>query len=342
MPQRLTLRERPDLSDRDWNRLVRSYPDATIFHLSGWHDVLGRSHPGAVIRFQIEQNGEVCGHWCGLLLSRFGARVFGAPMPGSATDYMYPLFATTPPAPETLLDTLSDWARARSVALLEIGGAYFGETALAAKGYAVRHTRSYRVDLSGGEAGVWKQLKPAMRNKVRKAEKHGVIVTRDTPHDFPERFFGMLRQVFLRQGAVPTYSLGLIRTVVDVLGEAGQLQTLTAWHEGQPVSALILFRDGRSLYFWGGASYETAFPVGANDLIHWHALREGANQGLLAYDTCGGGDYKEKFGGTLIHYPAGHLAVNPLFGIVRSVVKRGVSARQRVLGHLQTLRQRSL
>jgi hypothetical protein len=336
----ITLRERPDLTGNEWDQIVRPYAAATVFHLSCWHDVLNDSQPGKLVRFDVELDGRVCGHWCGLVLTRFGTRVFGAPLPGSATDYMYPLFSTPPPAGQ-FLDAVLAWAKHRGIALLEVGGAYFSEAELASKGYEIHQTRSYRVDLSAGESGVWKNLKPAMRNKVRKAEKQGITVTEDTPPDFPSLFFDMLRQVFLRQASVPTYSLGLIDTVVRVLSQSGNLKTLTAWHNGAALSSLILLTDDKAAYFWGGASYETAFPVGANDLIHWHALRFATRRGLLVYDTCGGGNYKEKFGGPLIHFPAGHLAVNPLFGIVRSAVKRGVRARQLVLGRLQTLRQRS-
>lgn len=333
----VSLRERPDLPRDEWDEVVASYPSATVFHLSCWHDVLKDSYPGKVVRFEVERDGRVCGHWCGLLLSKFGAQVFGSPLPGSATDYMYPLFSTPPPAGE-FLDAVIAWAKDRGIALLEVGGAYFSEAELASKGYEIHHTRSYRVDLSAGESGVWKNLKPAMRNKVRKAEKHGVLITEDTSSEFPSRFFGMLRHVFLRQASVPTYGLGLVQTVVRVLTQSGNLKTLTAWHSGEALSSLILLTDDKAAYFWGGASYETAFPLGANDLIHWHALRFATSRGLLIYDTCGGGDYKQKFGGALISFPAGHLALNPLFGIVRSAVQRGFRARQLVLGRLQSLR----
>lgn len=340
MIRTITLRERPDLAGGTWDRLVSAYPGATIFHRSCWHEVLERSHPARVVRFEILGDGEVYGYWCGLVLSRFGARVFGAPLPGSATDYMYPLFFDPPPM-GLFLDAVLAWAKSRAISLLEIGGACFPEADLQAKGYEVRHTRSYRVDLSGGEAEVWKNLKPAMRNKVRKAEKHGITITDDTPPDFPSRFFEMLRHVFLRQASVPTYSLKLIETVVDVLGRSGNLKTLTAWHQQEPVSSLILLTDDTTAYFWGGASYDSAFPVGANDLIHWHAFQFATARGLRTYDTCGGGEYKEKFGGPLLHFPAGHLAVHPLFGLVRSAVQQGVRTRQLVLGRLHTLRQRS-
>lgn len=176
-----------------------------------------------------------------------------------------------------------------------------------------------------------------MRNKVRKAEKNGVFVTEDTPADFSRRFFGMLKDVFHRQGATLTYSLEFVDTVVRVLARSGNLKTLTAWHGDEALASLILLVDGRSLYFWGGASYTKAHRFGANDMMHWHALRFATNEALLVYDTCGGGHYKEKFGGTRVCFPAGYLALNPLLGLVRSAGPRVVRARQLFLGKLQSL-----
>jgi CelD/BcsL family acetyltransferase involved in cellulose biosynthesis len=333
----VTLRERGDLTGAAWDAHVRAHPAATIFHRACWHDVLDAVRPGGTLRFEVELDGQPVGYWCGFLMRRFGLKVFGSPLPGSATDYMYPLLSV-PVAPGAILEGVERWARRRGVAHLEIGGECFPAADLAVRGYGPYQTRSYRVDLSGGEAAVWKALKPAMRNKVRKAEKLGVVVTEDTAPDFPARFFALLEDVFHRQNSVPTYDLRLITAVVKTLGAAGHLRTLTAWHEGRMLSSMILLVDEHSAYFWGGASYAGAYPFGANDLIHWDALKWCTAQGLRTYDTCGGGEYKEKFGGTLHYFPAGYLALNPLFGLVRSAVRHGVRARQRLLGGWHKLR----
>ncbi len=336
MKYRVSIREWLGFAGEEWDEIVASYPSATIFHLSCWHDVLNESRPGRVVRFEVEYDGRVCGHWCGFLLRKFGVQVFGAPLPGTATDYMHPLFSTTPPAGE-FLDGVLRWAKERGVGLVEVGGKYFTETELASKGFQTYHTCSYRVDLSAGESGIWKRLKPAMRNKVRKAEKSGVRITDDMPTDFPARFFAMLEDVFHRQAAVPTYSLELIETVVRVLDRSGHAKTFTAWHNDEALACVILLVDATTAYFWGGASYRSAYSLGANDLIHWHALRFAVSRDLLVYDTCGGGDYKKKFGGTLITLPAGYLPLNPLFSLARSVVRQGIRTRQLVLGRLRYL-----
>ena len=339
MPQTVLIRPLPDITASAWDEMISSYRDETVFHLSGWHACLDRSLPGTVVRFEIQADGRVCGHWCGFLVTKFGARVFGAPLPGSATDYMYPLFSNAPP-PSEFLDAVGTWARENRIALVELGGEYFSAADLAAKGYTLRNAQTYRLDLSGGADEVWSHLKPAMRNKIRKAEKSGVVVTEDTSPDFPRRFFDMLQAVFNRQGLTPTYGLKRVETIVQTLSTTDNLVTLTAWRDEQAVACVLALVDRHTAYFWGGASYESAYPLGANDLIHWHALQLAIERGLTAYDTCGGGDYKTKFGGTFVRLPAGYVCLNPLFGAIRPAVLAGFRARSVVLGRARRLGRR--
>lgn len=334
MNSSITLRELPGLSAREWDDVVASYQDATVFHASAWHQSLDESLPGHVVRFQIEMAGEVCGHWCGFMIQKFGMRVFGAPLPGTGTDHMYPLFSRTPSVGE-FLKAVRSWAAEKRVGLVELGGEYFDDRSLTAHGYRIQPTRTYRIDLSGGEDAVWQRLKPAMRNKVRKAEKNGVTIVEGTSATFAQEFFTMLRSVFNRQGKTPSYDLRRIETVVRVLGNSGQLSALTAMRDGEQLASVILLHDATTAYFWAGASYPTAYPFGANDIIQWRALQLAISKGLTGYDACGGGDYKEKLGGTLVSLPAGHLIMSPLFGLVRSSVKRGFQARQALVGAVQ-------
>lgn len=331
----LTLRELGAMPDPEWDALVRRYPHATVFHGAAWHRSLRAARPGRVVRFAIERDGQACGHWCGFLIEKFGMRVFGSPLPGTATDYMFPLFSGPAPSPDSCLAALRAWADGARVGLVEIGGEYFGDTALTAAGYQLQPARTYRVDISGGEDVVWGRLKPAMRNKVRKAEKNGVVVQADVADDFPRRFAAMLQSVFNRQGIAPTYDQRRIETVMAELARADQAVALTASHEGTELASIILLLDATTAYYWAGASYPSAYPLAANDVIQWRALQLAIGRGLVRYDACGGGDYKEKFGGELVALPAGHLVTRPIFGLVRRSVRQGFRAKQALLGAVQ-------
>jgi hypothetical protein len=334
MNHAVTLRELSGLTPCQWDQVTGRYSNATIFHSSCWHEFLNQSLPGHVVHFQIDVNQRTCGHWCGFLIKKFGMRVFGAPLPGTATDYMHPLFLDTPPVGD-FLTAVRRWAVDRRISMVEVGGEYFDAESLSTANYRLQYRRTYRVTLAGGEDAVWRRLKPAMRNKVRKAEKNRVTVIEDWSPDFPGQFFRMLQAVFNRQGKAPTYSLRRIETVVRVLKECGCLVPLMALRDDEPLASVILLLDDRTAYYWGGASYETAYGFGANDIIQWRALQLAISKGLVNYDACGGGEYKEKFGGELIPLPAGYLSINPVFGLVRTSLAAGFRAKQVLAGAVQ-------
>jgi hypothetical protein len=336
MTRPLVLRELPAVGAAQWDQLLTRYPDATVFHSSPWHEALNDTLPGTTLRFAVESDGRVVGHWCGFMVRKFGVKVFGAPLPGTGTDYMYPLFAGRVP-PAEFLAAVRTWADSRGVSMVDLGGEYLDDSTLTAAGYKLRPTRTYRVDLTGGAPAVWSRLKPAMRNKVRKAEKQGVTIETDASADFSALFFDMLQAVFRRQNKVPTYSLPRIDAVVRRLQAAGTVVPLVARRNGEPLASVILLLDGTAGYYWGGASYEAAYPVGANDLIQWHALQLLTAKGLRVYDACGGGEYKEKFGGVFHVLPAGHLVLHRVVGLVRASVEKGFKARQAILGTMQRM-----
>jgi hypothetical protein len=322
-----------EISDKEWDEFVETYPDSTVFHLSCWHHVLNSSFPGRVLRFQIVKGGKTCGHWCGFLREKFGIKIFGAPLPGTGTDYMYPLFLEKVSI-DSVLDAFNSWAKARGIAHVELGGECFPKSILLSKGYTLRHMKTYRVDLSVGESKLWKSLKPQMRNKIRKAERNGIVVSNDTSPDFASYYFDMLKAVFKRQGLVPTYGLDRIEKVIQLLSASGNVSTFTAWRDSEALATLLLLHDKRNTYFWGGASYSSAYPYGANDVIHWEAFKYSIKRGIVCYDTCGGSGYKKKFGGYPVELPAGHNSINHIFSIVRNIAYSSYSTKQKVLGYL--------
>lgn len=332
------LERLPALAAAEWDGLMAQYPDATVYHLSSWHRCLERSFPGTVVRFAVLDGDRACGHWCGFLVKKFGVRVFGAPLPGTGVDYLHPLFSHAPSVPR-FLAAVRAWAEQEGIALVELGGRCFSVEELGAAGYRARCSHTYRVDISGGAEEVWSGMKPAMRNKVRKAEKSGVTVEFDTSPEFPRRYIGMLKATFGRQGLVPTYGLERVETIVDELIPSGNAATFTASLSDDAVAAIILLLDGTTAYFWGGASYRRAYEVGANDIIHWHALQYAIEKGLAVYDTSGGGDYKTKFGGVLTDLPAGYLGLKPWAGVLRATVHGTARLRQTALGHLLRARR---
>ena len=219
-----------------------------------------------------------------------------------------------------------------------MGGYYFKSEVLKEFGYSTNHTETYIVNISTTESDIWHNLKPAMRNKVRKAEKNGIIVAIDNSLEFSRIYYDMLKVVFQRKGLVPTYNLSRVEKVIHYLKNSENVITLTARKDSKLLSTIILLKDKTTIYYWGGASYQEAFKYGANDLIHWYAFQMANKMGIYHYDTCGGGEYKKKFGGTYIQIPSAYLSLNYLTGVARNIIKNCIIYRQKLTNYINRLK----
>ncbi len=179
-----------------------------------------------------------------------------------------------------------------------------------------------------------------MRNKIRKAEKNNIVVSEDKTLEFATTYFDMLKTVFHRKGLAPTYTLGRVENILKNLHESKNVITITAQKDSQPISTILLLKDRRTFYYWGGASYQEAFKYGANDSIHWYAFQLAKKLGVHYYDTCGGGEYKKKFGGTYVQIPTAHKSMNTILPVARNIVKKSLKYKQIITSYLARFKRR--
>jgi CelD/BcsL family acetyltransferase involved in cellulose biosynthesis len=82
---------------------------------------------------------------------------------------------------------------------------------------------------------------------------------------------------------------------------------------GKSIATGIFPAHGRSMYFWGGASWRSDQILRPNEAIFWHAIRYWKARGVEAFDLGGGGEYKRKYGGADIAVP--HLMQSRFPGV---------------------------
>jgi len=69
----------------------------------------------------------------------------------------------------------------------------------------------------------------------------------------------------------------------------------------------------RLSYFWGNASYQKDQGDSPNEALHWYEMRYWKSRGMRWLDWGGGGEYKQKFGGTPIAVPWFFKSKNQIF-----------------------------
>ncbi len=70
---------------------------------------------------------------------------------------------------------------------------------------------SYRTDLTKSEDELFNGMDSACRRCVRKAEKSGVVIEEAHDPAFANEYYEQLKDVFSKQGLVPTYDLERVR-----------------------------------------------------------------------------------------------------------------------------------
>ena len=170
---------------------------------------------------------------------------------------------------------------------------------------------NYLIDLDRAPEDILKSISNRTRKHISRGLRKGLLkvdVIRDRGQ--LEECYNLLKKTY-RQARIPIAPKSLFEAAFDVLSPNGMVKFLLACVEGVPVAASIelLYKD--VIYGWYSGmdrSYTSHTP---NELLMWHILSWGAENGYRLYDFGGAGrpnekygvrDFKAKFNGQLVNY----------------------------------------
>lgn len=168
------------------------------------------------------------------------------------------------------------------------------------------------IPLAGAEDDILAQMKPKGRYNLRLAEKHGIRVeeSRDAPA------FSLLEQQTGQRDKFTVHSEQHYRAFLDHLPGSFLLLAHHA-SSSTPIAGLMgVTWHGQSIYYYGASDHRHR-QLMAPYLLQWHAMRHCKARGCLSYDLfgiappqaedhpwSGISDFKAKFGGEVVMYPA--------------------------------------
>ena len=320
----------------EWDSAIRAFPGKTLFHETVWHEYLASIQPRGRIRYYaLHSAGRVHGFFCALRTSKFGLPVLGSPLPGTGTNYMGPL-ADAEVSDAELGQSLVALARRERVAHLELASTVLDPECLERSGFNVHRSVTHLVPLGATEAAAWAELRSACRNRIKKAEKLGLVAeTTDDPR-IVDHFMEQYAEVYGKQGMVLPFGIERPRALWKHLHGAGRLLPIWVKHEGEVIAAGLFPFDERAVYFWGAASWIRHQHLCPNELLHWTVMREAVRRAIPAYNMCGGtSQFKDKFGGSDIPYNHYSRSVVPFLSTARGFYRRLHFQQLRLRGLLQ-------
>ena len=177
------------------------------------------------------------------------------------------------------------------------------------------------LDLDGGFATVWSErITTATRTKLRRAERTGLVVERETSGRGVDIFYAIYLSWLERRARERRMPLPLalwrgrrreplrkFETVAETLGESCRIWI--AWLDGAPAAATIVLIHGANAIYWRSTSdRHIAGPARANDLLQRVAIEDACSLGCRYYHMGESGGvkslmhFKSRFGASQYSY----------------------------------------
>ncbi|HEX6802713.1 MAG TPA: GNAT family N-acetyltransferase [Terriglobales bacterium] len=328
-----------DPKNVNWEHLD-NFADRTVFQTREWLNFVAETQRATPVVAELRQDGEIAGYFSGLTFSRMGVKVLGSSFPGWTTPYIG--FNLVPGASRAealaAIEKLA-WDTLKCLHM-EVSDPYFAPEDGQASGFTCEYYISYRTDLTQSEEQLFSGMDSACRRCVRKAEKSGVKIEEASDLAFADEYYDQLKDVFAKQGLVPTYNLERVRALVKNMAGTGRVLLVRARDaEGKCIATGIFPGYNKIAEFWGNASYRSSQILRPNEAIQWYVLRYWKKRGVAVYDWGGEGTYKEKYGCKPHRVPWFTKSRYKVLSTLRNEAKSMYARKQRLLGWLQGDRQ---
>jgi CelD/BcsL family acetyltransferase involved in cellulose biosynthesis len=283
-----------------WDERIAGYESTQLFHRQAWLDHIGESRGVKIHQWAIRESGRTVGYFCAGIFTKGPFRILGSPMKGWASNFMGPV-VNSDYDQDAFLGAIDELAKSQAIATLEIENPLLRDEQMSAHGYDSVAQPTYVVKLTPyDEAPAWELVNPKARQNVRKARRAGCTVVEASDPSMVEEFYDEFVEVLARKGLFPPYGRGVPRSLFKCLYRNGLLLPLQVKDpEGQVIATCLFPHDDKTIYYWCGGSRLSGWKYSPNDLIHWSAIEWGIKNGLTAYNMCGYGNFKSKFGGPL-------------------------------------------
>lgn len=219
-----------------------------------------------------------------------------------------------------VLDDLENLARRERAILLKLDADVPNPEALSselrARGWRfspdqIQFRNTVTLDLARTGEEILAGMKQKTRYNLKLAAKKGVRVRPGSAADF-DLLYRLYAETSVRDGFV-IRAAEYYKDVWGTLMRAGLAQPLIAEVEAEPVGGLVLFKFGRTAWYFYGMSRDAHREKMPNHLLQWEAIRWAQAQGCQMYDFWGAPDeftesdsmwgawkFKEGFGGQIV------------------------------------------
>ena len=272
----LALRPLDDAAAPAWDAFVRTRPDATFFHLSGWRQVIERGFGHRSHYMLAERDGAIAGV---LPLAQVKTRLFG----NSLVSVPFCVYG----GPLAMDAETASALAAHAAGLMRKLGAPVLEFRcrepqawLDATEWPVRSDLyvTFRKPFGRDDEANLKAIPRKQRAMVRKGIERGLSSELDAT---PERLHRIYSES-VRNLGTPVFPLRYFRLLLEVFSDCADVVTVMDDEEAIASVLNFYFRDEVLPYYGGGRA--TARDRYGNDFLYWEVMRRAAVRGFRMFD----------------------------------------------------------
>jgi lipid II:glycine glycyltransferase (peptidoglycan interpeptide bridge formation enzyme) len=191
---------------------------------------------------------------------------------------------------------------------------------LSENGFLFEGHLNYLINLNRPAEDVLQSIGQRTRKKIRKGLRDGFVQMSEATNPTElDHWYDVLQKTY-SNAQVPLVDRSLFEAAFKELYPRGMAKFLLAEVNGVTAACSVELPYKNIIYGWYGGSDREYSDYLPNEMLIWHILEWGANNGYHLYDFGGAGkpdeeygvrDFKAKFGGDLVNYGRNTYVHNP-------------------------------
>lgn len=154
--------------------------------------------------------------------------------------------------------------------------------------WTVRTWATLKLDLTQDLDTLWKNFKPAARNKIIKSENAGIYVRQIQSLEELSSYYGFVEKCAGRYNKI-LYGFEDFSTMWKHFREWGVFETFVAYFEEKPIAGLSVWGTKQEIGELGSFQSEESYQNkwGGGDLIKWKVIQWAHHAGIGSFDLAG-------------------------------------------------------
>ncbi|MDD5616186.1 MAG: peptidoglycan bridge formation glycyltransferase FemA/FemB family protein [Candidatus Methanoperedens sp.] len=198
----------------------------------------------------------------------------------------------------------------------------------------------FLLDFSLGKEEIWNNMNKSRRYGIRKGLKNKILIEEIKDESAVDIFYELYSSMTKRNNLI-RIDKSFFSAIFKYMVHKKYTKFVFAKNADNYISGIVISTYNKSIYLWFAANTKDAYRLHANELLYWHSIEEGIENGYRLFDFGGAGsqkhggkvkgiyNYKKDFGGNLVNYgrfktvhdPIKYFITNNMFPIYKRIVR---------------------